>query len=107
MSDSAPTPATTPSQIEQDGLRYLAITWGDGVRQRFEVRALRLACGCAECVDEWSGAGRLDPEQVPEDVHPLQIEGVGRYAIQISWSDGHSSGIYPFRRLRDIGDGTE
>jgi DUF971 family protein len=36
-------------------------------------------------------------------VHPLKIEPVGRYAIQIDWSDGHSTGIYPFRRLRELG----
>jgi DUF971 family protein len=37
-------------------------------------------------------------------VHPVKISGVGRYAIQIEWSDGHGSGIYPFRRLRELGD---
>jgi len=67
------------------------------------VRSLRLACGCATCVDEWTGQGRLDPDSVPKDVHPLKIEPVGRYAIQIDWSDGHSTGIYPFRRLRELG----
>ena len=64
----------------------------------------RLACGCAHCVDEWSGEGTLDPNSVPEDVHPLRIESVGRYAIQVSWSDGHESGIYPFVRLRELAD---
>ncbi|TDJ16141.1 MAG: DUF971 domain-containing protein, partial [Deltaproteobacteria bacterium] len=37
-----------------------------------------------------------------EDVKPLRIESVGRYAIQIAWSDGHESGIYPFVRLREL-----
>ena len=46
----------------------------------------------------------LDPASVPADVHPVQIAGVGRYAIQITWSDGHASGIYPFRRLRALAD---
>ena len=55
-------------------------------------------------MDEWSGAGRLDANAVPADVHPIKISGVGRYAIQIEWSDGHGSGIYPFRRLRELGD---
>ncbi len=27
---------------------------------------------------------------------------VGRYAIRIDWSDGHTTGIYPFRRLREL-----
>jgi len=105
MSDAAPTPATTPTQLAQAGARTLAITWADGVESTYDVRALRLACGCAQCVDEWTGAGTLDPAAVPEDVHPLRIEPVGRYAIQIAWSDGHASGIYPFRRLRELAEG--
>ena len=65
-------------------------------------RMLRLACPCAACVDERTGAGRLDPASVPADVQPLRISGVGRYGIQIHWSDGHDTGIYPFRRLREL-----
>jgi ATP-binding protein involved in chromosome partitioning len=107
MSDAAPTTATTPTKIAQAGPRTLAITWADGIESAYDVRELRLACGCAQCVDEWSGAGRLDPAAVPEDVHPLRIEPVGRYAIQIAWSDGHASGIYPFRRLRELAEGRE
>ncbi len=93
----------TPTAIRQQGPRELRITWADGLESRYDVRALRLACGCAACVDEWTGQGRLDSDSVPEDVHPLKIEPVGRYAIQIDWSDGHSTGIYPFRRLRELG----
>jgi DUF971 family protein len=44
----------------------------------------------------------LDVASVPEDVHPLKIQPVGRYAIQIDWSDGHSTGIYSFRQLRAL-----
>jgi ATP-binding protein involved in chromosome partitioning len=95
--------ATTPTAIRQAGPRTLAIVWADGRESRYDVRELRLACGCAQCVDEWSGEGRLDPASVPSDVHPIRIEPVGRYAIQVEWSDGHSSGIYPFRRLRELG----
>jgi ATP-binding protein involved in chromosome partitioning len=95
-------PRTIPAEIRQDGPRGLAITWGDGHRSRFDVRELRLACGCAVCVDEWTGEGRLDPGAVPEDVVPRSIQPVGRYAIQIDWSDGHQSGIYPFARLRAL-----
>lgn len=92
----------TPTAIRQDGPRGLAITWADGHQSRYDVRELRLACGCAVCVDEWTGAGRLEPGSVPEDVAPRRIEPVGRYAIQICWSDGHESGIYPFERLRSL-----
>jgi ATP-binding protein involved in chromosome partitioning len=105
MSDTAATPATTPARITQQDARTLAITWADGVVSAYDVRALRLACACAQCVDEWSGEGRLEPAAVPADVHPLRVEGVGRYALQIAWSDGHASGIYPFRRLRELAEG--
>ena len=104
MSDDAPTPADTPTKIGQAGPRKLQITWGDGVTHVYEVHGLRLACGCAKCVDEWSGEDRLDPAGIPEDVQPVKIEPVGRYAIQIEWSDGHATGIYPFRRLRQLAD---
>jgi ATP-binding protein involved in chromosome partitioning len=94
----------TPARIAQRDGRHLEIGWADGTTGSLEVRALRLACGCAVCVDEWSGRERLDPASVPEDVHPLKIQPVGRYAIQIEWSDGHTSGIYPFARLRELMD---
>jgi DUF971 family protein len=35
-------------------------------------------------------------------VRPVAIRPVGRYAIQIDWSDGHTTGIYPFDRLRSL-----
>ncbi len=92
-----------PTEIRQQGPRQLAVRWADGETQVYDVRALRLACACARCVDEWTGEERLDPDSVPADVHPLQIRTVGRYAIQIDWSDGHATGIYPFRRLRQLG----
>ena len=96
--------AFTPTGFRQKSASELAIAWSDGVESVYSVRALRLACACARCVDEWSGEGRLDPASVPDDVHPLKIEPVGRYAIQIEWSDGHGTGIYPFRRLRALAD---
>jgi ATP-binding protein involved in chromosome partitioning len=95
-------PAATPTSIRQEGPRELSITWADGRVSVYDVRELRLACACASCVDEWTGEHRLDPASVPEDVRPRSVQGVGRYAIQIDWSDGHSTGIYPFRRLREL-----
>jgi len=92
----------TPTRIEQRGPRQLGIRWADGRESVYDVRSLRLACACARCVDEWSGEAKLVAASVPDDVHPLRIRSVGRYAIQIDWSDGHDSGIYPFRRLREL-----
>ena len=96
--------AFQPTQIQQHDPRTLAISWADGGNSLIDVRALRLACGCANCVDEWSGEALLAPDSVPADVAPVGIESVGRYAIQIEWTDGHNTGIYPFERLRLLAD---
>lgn len=65
----------------------------------FGMRALRLACPCAACVEEMTGRPILDPDSVPLDVHADDLELVGAYGIRIRWSDGHSTGIYTFRGL--------
>ena len=106
MPDAANDERTTPTSIRQEGSAALGITWADGVHSALVVRELRLACACARCIDEWTGERQLDPASVPDDVHPIQIEPVGRYAIQISWSDGHDSGIYPYTRLRQLAEET-
>lgn len=93
-----------PTSIAQHDDRTLAIRWADGAESLIDVRALRLACGCAHCVDEWSGQPLLDPGAVPADVVPRGLHNVGRYAIQVDWSDGHDTGIYPFDRLRALAD---
>ena len=64
---------------------------------------LRLACPCARCIEEMTGRPILNSDDVPADVRPVRIAPVGRYAIQIEFSDGHDSGIYSFKRLRQLG----
>ena len=55
-------------------------------------------------MEEFSGRPLLISESVPEDVRPVRIQSVGRYALSFAWSDGHDSGIYPFDLLRQLGD---
>ena len=99
-------PRYAPEEIgpTEDGTR-LRIRWQDGTVTEHEPRALRLRCPCAGCVDEMTGERMLTPAMVPPDVHPREIHYVGRYALQFMWSDGHSTGIYPFEYLRRLGDG--
>lgn len=87
-----------------DGLR-LRIEWPDGDSHEFPPRLLRILCPCAGCVDERTGERILDPSMVAEEVAPLAIHWVGRYALQFVWSDGHRTGIYPFEFLWRIGEG--
>ncbi len=104
-----PDPKLTPAEVgpTEDGAR-LRIVWEDGAVHEHEPRSLRIACPCAGCVDELTGAALLLPERVPQDVYPLEIRYVGRYALTFVWSDGHRTGIYPWDLLRRLGEsGTE
>ncbi len=67
---------------------------------RLAARELRLACPCAQCVDEISGRPILDHTGVPADVRPVHLALVGAYGLRIHWSDGHATGIYTFDFLR-------
>jgi ATP-binding protein involved in chromosome partitioning len=91
-----------PMPDEIVGLLRSKITfkWPDGHETVYPARLLRLACRCAMCVEETSGAALLDPATVPETIRAKGIELVGQYAIQIQWTDNHSAGIYNFRDLR-------
>lgn len=96
-------PHTTPTYVgpTEDG-EQLRIDWADGHRSLFPPRYLRLECRCAGCVDEMTGRPLLRAAHVPEDVYPLAIHRVGRYALRFDWSDGHNTGIYPFELLRGL-----
>ena len=80
----------------------LGIEWSDGHRGVYPVRHLRLHCPCAACVDEWTGERRLKADDVPLLIMLQDIEPVGRYALQFTWSDGHNTGIYSYSLLRRL-----
>ena len=92
----------TPVEISRAGEADLQVRWNDGTVTVYLARTLRLACPCAQCVDEMTGRRTLQESTVPPDVRPLSIAPVGRYAIQIHWSDGHDTGIYTWRRLHEL-----
>lgn len=94
----------TPAEIGRANQHDVKVRWQDGHESLYLARELRLACPCAGCVDEVTGHIRVLPANVPQDVHPLKIEIVGRYAIAIHWSDGHHTGIYSFEYLRNQSD---
>jgi ATP-binding protein involved in chromosome partitioning len=101
----SPDPRFEPVEIgpNDDGTR-LRIRWKDGVVSEYVPRYLRLLCPCAGCVDEMTGVRTLIEERVDPDVYPTAIHYVGRYALQLIWSDGHSTGIYTFEYLRGLWD---
>jgi ATP-binding protein involved in chromosome partitioning len=90
-----------PLELLQTAPLELGIVWNDGHRSRYNVRNIRLACRCANCIDEWTREKILKEENVPKDIKPRVIESIGRYALKIDWTDGHDTGIYTFDQLRN------
>jgi DUF971 family protein len=92
-------PQTKPIDLAFDNDGNLLIHWDDNKESNFAPRWLRARCPCAECVEEWSGKRVVGDEQVKEGTKPRGMKDVGRYAVQIEWSDGHSTGIYSWDYL--------
>ena len=95
-------PAVEPREIMQEADAGVRITWADGRVCRFAAAALRRACPCAQCVNEWTGERVLRPEAIRDDLEISDLQLVGRYALNFRWSDGHETGIYSFRYLREL-----
>ena len=95
-------PAIEPREIAQDGTQALRITWADGRACDYNAAALRRVCPCAQCVNEFTGERMLRPEAVDDALTIEDVEIVGRYALNFRWSDGHQTGIYSFRYLREL-----
>ena len=101
-----------PTNLEIEQETKLVIQWNDETQQRVSVRTLRDRCPCSVCRDE----ARKPPEPAPSnpftilsdaDLQPLRIQAmspVGNYGYKISFSDGHSTGIYSFEYLQSLND---
>lgn len=93
-------PEAHPEVNAEEG--FVAIKWPDGNVDRIPNKTLRLSCECAICVDEFTGDRLLDAEKVPDDIQAEEIQPLGNYAVGITWTDGHSSGIFSWEHLRRV-----
>lgn len=82
--------------------KIIKLTWPDGEISEATHFDLRGDCGCAQCVDEYTGEQLLQKENVTSDIKPEEIIPLGNYALKINWSDGHSSGIYPYAQIKKL-----
>lgn len=91
-----------PTQIIEESSSQLAIVWSDETETRYLAAELRRVCPCAGCVNEWTGEKTLDAAKIADDVIFTHTSIVGRYALNFHFSDGHDTGIYSFKYLRDL-----
>lgn len=91
------TEASQP-QLKNTAFRHgqVVLTFSDGRVLAAGAFDLRAHCPCAGCVSEMTGRRLIDIKKIPADIFPREILSLGNYAVGISWSDGHASGIYPY-----------
>jgi DUF971 family protein len=92
-----------PINIEKAGPKTLKVVWSDQREDHHDVVTLRRRCRCAHCVHEMTGEQLLKPEDVSDAVRPVKVTSLGRYALNINWSDGHGS-IFAWDLLRKLAD---
>jgi len=97
-----PTTTSPPESVDVGDGGELVIQWSGGPRVVIPAVQLRDQCPCANCIEEGTGRKILDRSTIPADIRPLQVAGVGNYALKIQWSDGHDTGIYTWETLRRI-----
>ena len=98
-----------PTTIEHIG-EELAIKWEDGRESFITLETLRRACPCAGCKGEADVMGNMyrGPQKALSQTsfRLVRFARVGGYAIQPVWGDGHTTGIYSFEYLRQLGEAT-
>jgi DUF971 family protein len=91
-----------PVELKKTAPTETTITWNDEHVSVFTIKYLRCECECASCVDEVTGRRILRTETVPDDVTINGAQHVGNYGVQFFFSDRHSTGIYTWKKLRQI-----
>ena len=83
--------------------RALHIAFDDGKDFTLDYAMLRKNSPSAEVRGHGSGPEPPPPVIAP-DLTIEKAEPVGRYAVRLFFSDGHSSGLYTWAYLRELGE---
>lgn len=96
---SPDTPLPTAITLHQRS-RELEIAFEDGLNARLSAELLRVYSPSAEV--RGHGPGQEVLQFGKRDVGVLDVEPVGQYAVRLTFSDGHNSGIYSWDYLHQL-----
>ncbi|HQQ69743.1 MAG TPA: DUF971 domain-containing protein [Alicycliphilus sp.] len=92
----------TPQSITlHEKSRQLELVFSDGAVFRIPLELLRVCSPSAEVMGH--GPGQEVLQTGKRDVTLVDLQPVGNYAIQPSFSDGHNSGLYTWAYLYELG----
>ena len=87
------------------GEKRLAITFEDGSAFKIPYELLRVESPSAEVQGHHPDQKQLVTGKADVDV--LEAEPVGRYAVRLKFDDGHSSGIFSWSYLHELGENAD
>lgn len=91
-----------PTEIKlHQSSRMLEVAFEDGARFQLPCEYLRVFSPSAEVRGHGPGPGVLVTGK--EAVNISAIEPVGNYAVKLVFDDGHSTGLYSWTVLHDLG----
>jgi DUF971 family protein len=88
----------TAEKVTHDD-KNLKIKWKDGKECELDLLTLRKSCPCVEC----RGGHDNDSTRTTDGITEISLvssKNVGRYALELAWSDGHDQGIFTWDELR-------
>jgi len=92
-----------PTEVKlHQASRILELVFPNGRHFRLPYEFLRVSSPSAEV--RGHGPGQETLQTGKRDVTITDIESVGHYALRPTFSDGHSTGIYSWDYLYDLGD---
>ncbi len=88
--------------------KTLLVRWSDGREDEITYEKLRDECPCATCKGESTVLNTYIPIKSPFKPAGFyeinKIVPVGNYAVNLTWKDGHDTGIYSWDILRSLGE---
>lgn len=101
----------SPKQVKIFKKDNLRITWEDSTETILLLKYMRDECPCAGCKGETILLKTYRPSAptvvTPEMYQVKNIEVVGDYAIQVTWKDGHNTGIYSWNYIKQLEEGMD
>lgn len=92
-----------PNRISINENNELMVEWDDRSVSSVPLITLRKFCPCAVCASEREmQISSYIPLLFADQTKIIKIKSVGKYAINIIWADGHTTGIYEFSFLKKL-----
>jgi DUF971 family protein len=95
-------PRYEPNIVAANAEVGLRITWSDGHVSHWDLPEVRRACPCAVCADTREKGRPVWPAPgSPASLDVTDADLVGAYGVTFHWNDGHQTGIFAWKLLRD------